>query len=75
MTPPSRASISVVDEATGKKLSAALHPAGRLVKLADRADMQLAYADDGAPAALRSAFAARVLWIDRAAELVTTRLK
>jgi hypothetical protein len=65
----------VVDEATGKKLSAALHPAGALVKLADRAEMELAYADDGTPAALRSAFAARVLWVDRAAEMVTTRLK
>jgi len=65
----------VVDEATGKKRSATLRPAGALVKLADRADMQLAYADDGAPAALRSAFAARVLWVDRSAEMVTTRLK
>jgi hypothetical protein len=65
----------LVDEASGKKLSAALHPAGALVKLADRAEMELAYADDGTPAALRSAFAARVLWVDRAAEMVTTRLK
>ncbi|HEX9101532.1 MAG TPA: hypothetical protein VF997_04975 [Polyangia bacterium] len=65
----------VVDEATGKKLSATLHPAGALVKLADRAEMQLAYADDGTPAALRSAFAARVLWVDRAAEMLTTRLR
>jgi hypothetical protein len=65
----------VVDEATGKKLSATLHPAGALVKLADRAEMHLAYADDGTPAALRSAFAARVLWVDRAAEMVTTPLK
>jgi hypothetical protein len=65
----------VVDEATGKKLSATLHPAGALVRLADRAEMELAYADDGTPAALRSAFAARVLWVDRAAEMVTTRLK
>ena len=31
----------LVDEATGKKLSAALHPAGALVKLADRAEMEL----------------------------------
>jgi len=65
----------VVDEATGRKLSAALHPAGTLVKLADRAEMELAYAPDGTPAELRSAFAARVLWIDRAAEMVTTPLK
>jgi len=65
----------IVDEASGKKLSAALHPAGALVKLADRAEMELAYADDGTPAALRSAFAAKVLWVDRAAEMVTTRLK
>jgi hypothetical protein len=65
----------VVDEATGKKLSATLHPAGALVRLADRAEMRLAYADDGAPAVLRSAFAARVLWVDRAAEMVTTRTK
>jgi hypothetical protein len=65
----------VVDEATGKKLSATLHPAGRLVKLADRADMLLTYADDGTPAALHSFFAARVLWVDRAADLTTTRLR
>jgi hypothetical protein len=65
----------VVDEATGKKRSAVLHPAGALVKLADRAEMELTYAPDGTPAALRSAFAARVLWVDRAAEMVTTRLK
>lgn len=65
----------VVDEASGKKRSAALHPAGALVKLADRAEMELAYADDGTPAALHSAFAARVLWVDRSAEMVTTRLK
>src|SRR6185312_9567342 len=65
----------VVDEATGRKLSAALRPAGTLVKLADRAEMELAYAPDGTPAELRSAFAARVLWIDRAAEMVTTPLK
>ena len=62
----------VVDEATGRKRSASLHPAGTLVKLADRAEMQLVYADDGTPALLRSAFAARVLWVDRAAEMVTT---
>jgi hypothetical protein len=65
----------VIDEATGKKLSARLHPAGALVKLADRAEMELAYADDGTPAALHSAFAARVLWVDRAAEMVTTPVK
>lgn len=65
----------VVDEATGKKRSAVLHPSGALVKLADRAEMELAYAPDGTPAALRSAFAARVLWVDRAAEMLTTPLK
>ena len=65
----------VVDEATGKKRSATLHPAGALVKLADRAEMELAYAPDGTPAALHSAFAARVLWVDRSAEMVTTPLK
>ena len=65
----------IVDEETGKKLSATLHPAGKLVKLADRAEMRLAYAADGTPAMMRSDFAARVLWVDRAAELVTTRLK
>ena len=65
----------VVDEATGKKLSASLHPAGTLVKLADRAEMELVYATDGTPAVLRSAFAARILWVDRAAEMVTTPLR
>ena len=65
----------VVDEATGKKRSASLHPAGTLVKLADRAEMELVYADDGTPAMLRSAFAARVLWVDRAADMVTTPLR
>jgi hypothetical protein len=65
----------VVDEASGKKLSATLHPAGTLVKLADRAEMRLAYADDGTPAALHSAFTARVLWVDRAAEMVTMPVK
>jgi hypothetical protein len=65
----------VVDEASGRKLSAALHLAGALVKLADRAEMELAYAPDGTPAELRSAFAARVLWIDRSAEMLTTPLK
>ncbi len=65
----------VVDEASGRKLSAALHPAGALVKLADRAEMELSYAADGTPAALRSAFAAKVLWIDRSAEMLTTPLK
>lgn len=64
----------VVDEATGRKLSATLHPPGVLVKLADRADMLLTYADDGTPAELHSLFAARVLWVDRAADLTTTRL-
>lgn len=64
----------VVDETTGKKLSATMHPAGTLVRLADRADMLLTYAADGTPAALRSMFAARVLWVDRAADLLTTRL-
>lgn len=65
----------VVDEATGKKRNATLSPAGHLVKLADRADMTLTYADDGTPAALRSDFAARFLWVDRAADLTTTRLR
>jgi hypothetical protein len=65
----------VVDEATGKKRSASLHPASVLVKLADRADMLLDYADDGTPAALRSDFAAKILWVDRAADMVTTRQK
>jgi hypothetical protein len=65
----------IVDESSGKKLSATLHPAGVLVKLADRASMSLTYAADGTPAALASLFAARVLWVDRAAELLTTRLK
>jgi hypothetical protein len=65
----------IVDEASGRKLSATLHLAGALVKLADRAEMQLAYAADGTPAELRSAFAARVLWIDRSAEMLTTPLK
>ena len=64
----------IVDEVSGKKRSAALHPAGRLVKLADRADMTLTYASDGAPAQLRSQFAARILWVDRAADMTTTRL-
>jgi len=65
----------IVDEATGKKRSASLHPAGTLVKLADRAEMELVYADDGTPAMLRSAFAARILWVDRAAEMVTAPLR
>ncbi|MDB4966437.1 MAG: hypothetical protein JWN44_2126 [Myxococcales bacterium] len=65
----------VVDVNTGKKLAATLHPAGKLIKLADRADMILTYADDGTPAALHSLFAARVLWVDRAADLTTTRLR
>jgi hypothetical protein len=64
----------IVDEATGKKRSAAMHPAGRLVKLADRADMQLTYASDGSPTELRSQFAANILWIKRSADLTTTRL-
>lgn len=65
----------IVDEATGKKRSATLQPAGVLVKLADRADMTLTYAPDGTPAALRSDFAARILWVDRAADLTTTRIR
>lgn len=65
----------VVDEASGKKRWATLHPAGAMVKLADRADMRLTYADDGTPAALRSLFAAKVLWVDRAADLVTTPIR
>jgi hypothetical protein len=65
----------VVDEASGKKRWAALYPAGTLVKLADRADMRLTYAADGTPAALHSMFAAKVLWVDRAADLVTTPLR
>jgi hypothetical protein len=65
----------VVDEASGRKLAATLHPAGTLVKLADRAEMALTYDHDGTPAALESRFAARILWIDRAAELTTTRLR
>jgi len=43
------------------------------VKLADRADMELTYADDGTPAQLHSLFAARFLWIHRVADFVTTR--
>ena len=65
----------VVDEASGKKLAATLHPSGTLVKLADRADLQLTYAPDGTPALLHSIFAARFLWIDRAADLVTRRVR
>jgi hypothetical protein len=64
----------IVDEASGRKRSAIMRPAGTLVKLADRAEMALSYASDGAPAELHSLFAARILWIDRAADLVTTRL-
>lgn len=64
----------VVDEASGKKRSATLRPAGTLVKLARRADMALIYGSDGAPAELRSQFAAHILWVDRAADLTTTRL-
>jgi hypothetical protein len=61
----------IVDEQTGKKRSAVLRPAGRLVKLANRAELVLAYADDGTPARLESHFAARVLWIDRAVDMTT----
>jgi hypothetical protein len=64
----------VVDEASGKKRAAALRPAGTLVRLADRAELRLVYGEDGAPVELRSDFAARVLWVDRAAELRTTRV-
>jgi hypothetical protein len=64
----------VVDEASGKKRSAAMHPAGRLVKLADRADMLLTYASDGRPTELHSQFVAKILWIKRSADLTTTRL-
>jgi hypothetical protein len=62
----------IVDEESGKKRTARLRPAGRLVKLADRAELALAYADDGTPARLESHFAARVLWIDRAVDMTTT---
>ena len=65
----------VVDEATGRKLSATLYPAGALIKLAARAEMRLVYAADGSPAALHSAFAVHALWVNRTAELTTTRLK
>ena len=65
----------VVEEASGKKRSATLMPPGTLVKLADRAEMELAYATDGTPAALHSAFAAKVLWVDRSAEMVTTPVR
>jgi hypothetical protein len=65
----------VVDETSGKKRWATLHPAGTMVKLADRADMRLTYADDGTPAVLHSLFAAKVLWVDRAADLVTTPIR
>jgi hypothetical protein len=61
----------IVDEATGKKRSARLRPAGRMVRLADRAELVLAYADDGTPAKLESHFAARVLWVDRAVDMMT----
>jgi hypothetical protein len=61
----------IVDEETGKKRSAQLRPAGTLVKLADRAELALAYADDGTPAKLESHFAARVLWVDRAVDMTT----
>jgi hypothetical protein len=65
----------VVDEASGRKRTATLHPAGVLVRLADRADLALTYAPDGTPAALHSLFAARILWVDRAADLVTRRVR
>jgi hypothetical protein len=61
----------IVDEASGRKRSARLRPAGKLVKLADRAELALAYAEDGTPAKLESHFAARVLWIDRAVDMTT----
>lgn len=64
----------IVDEASGKKRSAVMHPAGRLVKLADRADMLLTYASDGRPTELHSQFVAKILWIRRSADLTTTRL-
>jgi hypothetical protein len=64
----------IVDEETGRKRSARLRPAGQLVKLANRADLLLAYAEDGTPARLESHFAARVLWIDRAVDMTTTPL-
>jgi hypothetical protein len=63
----------VVDAASGKKRSARLRPAGAWVHLVDKADMALTYADDGTPAELRSLIAARVLWVDRTANFVTTR--
>jgi hypothetical protein len=61
----------IVDEATGKKRSARLRPAGRMVRLADRAELVLAYAEDGTPAKLESHFAARILWINRAVDMTT----
>ncbi len=64
----------VVDEASGKKRSATMQPASRFVKLADRADMELTYGSDGAPAQLRSQFAASIMWVKRAADVTTKRL-
>lgn len=65
----------VVDEASGHKRTASMRPSGTLVKLADRAELDLRYADDGTPAVLRSQFAAKILWVDRAADLTTIPLR
>lgn len=60
-----------VDEASGRKRAATLRPAGKLVRMADRAELQLLYAADGTPAQLDSHFAAKVLWVDRAVDMRT----
>jgi hypothetical protein len=73
-----KATIDWLDVAVGsdgKKRWASLHPAGTMVKMADRAELTLTYADDGTPAKLESHFAAKVLWVDRAVDMVTVPVK
>jgi hypothetical protein len=64
----------LVDRQTGRKRSAVLEPAGTLTRLADRIEVVLTYAEDGAPAELRSSIVVKFAWILRSAELRSERV-
>ena len=64
----------LVDEKTGRKLTAGIEMAGARAWLADRLENVLTYAEDGSPAAFRSSFHFKLGWIERSAEVRSERV-
>jgi len=65
----------LVDEKTGRKLTAGIAMAGARAWLADRLENVLTYAEDGSPAAFRSSFHFKLGWIERSAEVRSERVQ